>query len=492
VFADNTRKDCSTIALVCLPKIIQLLKHFYMLLHNRMYDYAGKILRSCDFLSVIRILRIFRITESFKKEGNIVALHPSYLHFWKMSMLVTTIRECVSVDVLVYLVKLLMYLLLVVISGNVLVNSLITSSVSIQRREKMDNVINQAVKGLLLVIVLGIFVQIISWTQQLKPESDQLISLFLEGSTGRVWLALLVLSILLTLLNNKNFTARIVLVLAMLLAESMNGHASGDSIVILFDFIHLTAVSIWVGGVIQLWWNWRESKELAISFIGKFSKLLWLTIGLVSISGILMTLNILPSWSYLLYTSWGQILLVKIAAVLITLWLGYKAKVKISASADENSGKNGKTSFRPVIAEFSVLVIVIAFATVVGLLNPEPSGDKALNHHEMGEELHFTFKLYPNAPGPNKLSLSLWTLEEEGEVDSVELALQATDKQKAMPKVVGLEAAQLDTEFEFPGFIESQFTLEELKLPYPSTWQALVTITFADGGEREFSFQFEN
>lgn len=407
-------------------------------------------------------------------------------------MSVTMLRECVKVDILNYLVKLIMYLLLVVISGNVLVNSLIPSSVSIQRREKMDNVINQAVKALLLVIVLGIFVQIISWTQQLKPEGSQLLSLFFEGSTGRVWLALLILSILLSLLNNKNFTARLILVLGMLLAESMNGHASGNSIVILFDFVHLATVSIWVGGVMLLWWNWRESKELAISFIGKFSKLLWITIALVSVSGILMTLNILSDWSYLLYTSWGQMLLVKIAAVLLTLWLGYLAKSKIVKRNAKQSGEGGATTYRPVLAELTVLVIVIGLAAVVSILSPTPSGDKALNHHEMGDELHYTFKLYPNAPGPNKLSLSLWTLEEEGEVASVELALQAMDKQKALPKVVQLEAAELEDDFEFPGFHETQFTLDELKLPYPSTWQALVTITFADGGEREFNFQFEN
>src|SRR5690606_24005321 len=128
-----------------------------------------------------------RLYSNFKKSIYIVALIPIILHFWKMSMSVTMLRECVKVDILNYLVKLIMYLLLVVISGNVLVNSLIPSSVSIQRREKMDNVINQAVKALLLVIVLGIFVQIISWTQQLKPEGSQLLSLFFEGSTGRVW-----------------------------------------------------------------------------------------------------------------------------------------------------------------------------------------------------------------------------------------------------------------------------------------------------------------
>jgi copper transport protein len=399
------------------------------------------------------------------------------------------------VDILIYIVKLLVYMLLVAISGYVLVGSLISSGVSIQRKAAIDRLMGRSVKALLLAILIGISVQVISWTQQLQPEPSQLVTLLLEGSTGRVWLALLILSILFSMLGNKYvaFPFRLLLVFAMLLAESMNGHASGDSILILLDFVHLVAVSIWVGGVFWLWWNWRESSEQALTFIRKFTKLLWVTIVVVSLSGLLMLLLIVPSWSYLLYTSWGQLLLLKIATVLLTLWLGYKAKTFIHKHNQAKHEQNADVvSIRPVLTELGVLAMVIAFAAGVGMLSSSPSAANALNHHEMGEELHYTIKLTPNAPGPNQLSLSLWTLKDEGEVKEVELAIQSIDKQQAMPRVFQLETAELDDFYEFPGFNETRYTLDNLKLPYPSTWQVSFTVTFTSGSERQFSLQVEN
>lgn len=392
-----------------------------------------------------------------------------------------------------YIVKLLVYTLLITISGYALIDSLIRPAVSQQRQGSVNKLMQQASKLLVFAVVAALFVQIISWVQQFKPEADQLIALLLEGWVGRVWLVLLLLSILFSLLAHKSPTARLLLVFAMLLAESMNGHASGDSILILFDFVHLAAVSIWIGGAICLWWNWREDKELALAFIQKFTKLLWLTIAVVSVSGLVMMLLISPSLTYLLYTGWGQLLLIKIAAVLLALWLGYKAKsfIQKHEQAKQAAGQ-GSARLRPLATELIVLMLVIAFAGGVSSLSPSPSAANALNYHQMGEELHYTVKLTPNAPGPNRLSLSLWTLEEEGEIEQVQLSLQATDKQKAVAREFQLEIAELEDFFEFPGFIETRYTLPELKLPYPSSWQATFTVSFMGGTERQFSFEFKN
>lgn len=387
-------------------------------------------------------------------------------------------------DILMYIIKLTVYILLVTISGYVLVDSLIRNAVSEQRQSWANRMLQQGAKVLLLAVIVALFVQLVSWTQQFKPEASQLVTLLMEGTTGKVWLALIICSALLMLLVTRSAIARLLLVLAMLFAESMNGHASGDSIRVLFDFIHLATVSIWIGGAICLWLNWREGKEQAIHFIQRFSKLLWLSIAVVSISGVILTLLIMPSISYLLYTSWGQMLLLKLAAVLLALWLGYKAKTTLQ--------KHNGAKLKPLAAELIVLAFVIAFAALVSSLSPVPSAANALNHHEMGEELHYTVKLTPNAPGPNRLSLSLWTLEEEGKVEQVQLSIYAADKPKTSERQFILEPAELEDYFEFPGFIETRYKFEKLNLPYPADWEATFTITFENGTERQISFQFEN
>lgn len=394
-------------------------------------------------------------------------------------------------DTILYFVKLLVYLLLIIISGYVLVDAFIRSAVSEYSQIRVNKQLGHASKGLLLAIILAIFVQMISWEQQFDLEAQQLLELLWEGSTGKAWLALLLCSIIFCLIIHKSSPIRLLLVLAMLFAESINGHVSGDSLLVLFDFVHITAASIWVGGALCLWLNWREGKEQALTFVQKYTKLLWLTIAAVSISGLALLIFIVPTVSYLLYTSWGQILLLKIAAVIVALWLGYKASSSIKKHQQADA-EDKRLNIRPVIAELSVLVLVVAFAASISMLNPQPSAANAINHHEMGEEIHYTVKLTPNAPGPNRLSLSLWTLEEEGEVQQVSLTIQAADKKKAEARQFILEPAELEEFFEFPGFIETRYFLEELNLPYPSKWEAQFTIEFVEGDSRQFTFSFSN
>jgi len=138
------------------------------------------------------------------------------------------------------------------------------------------------------------------------------------------------------------------------------------------------------------------------------------------------------------------------------------------------------------------LLVVIALAALMSTISPLPSAENALNRHQMGDELHYTVKLSPNAPGPNTFSLSLWTLKEEGEVANVQLSLYADDKPKTSARAYILQSIPIEDNIEFPGFIEQQFSLKELKLPYPTLWHATVDIVFASGQERQFSFSFEN
>ncbi|MCM3632560.1 copper resistance D family protein [Paenibacillus camelliae] len=386
-------------------------------------------------------------------------------------------------EIFVYITKLIVYGLLISLSGLIMVDSFVRNAIAETRIQWRESIIQTVNRSLLLAVILAIFAQVVQWTQSFGGV-EQIATLLIEGSTGRTWLALLLLSAI-GLFVQKLQAARLIIIVLLLLAESMNGHASSDSLIILFDFIHLATISIWVGGVIYFLVNWKDGTEQVRTFLERFTKLLWLTIAIASVSGIALTALILPSISYLLYTSWGQLLLVKIVAILIAIWLGYTANTYIRKhQADRKS--------RLLKIEYMTLLVVIALAALLSTISPLPSAENALNRHQMGDELHYTVKLSPNAPGPNTFSLSLWTLKEEGEVANVQLSLYADDKPKTSARAYILQSIPIEDNIEFPGFIEQQFSLKELKLPYPTLWHATVDIVFASGQERQFSFSFEN
>jgi len=386
-------------------------------------------------------------------------------------------------EIILLVTKLIVYGLLICLSGLILVDSFVRSAVSESRIDWQERTIRLLSRSLVLAVIVALFAQLIQWSQSFGG-GEQLITLLVEGSTGRTWLLLMLLSVL-YLFVQKLQTARLIVIVLLLLAESMNGHASTSSLMILFDFVHLVTISAWVGGVIYFLVNWKDGTDHVKAFLEQFTKLIWLIIALASISGVALTASILPSVSYLLYTSWGLLLLIKIAAVLLVIWLGYRSRIFILRN-------HSVDKVRFLKAEFFTLMFVIALAALISTLSPTPNANNALNVHQMGDELHYTVKLTPNAPGPNVFSLSLWTLQEEGEIADVQLSIYANDKPRTSARDFILQPITTEDNIDFPGFNESRFVIDELKLPYPTTWRATVDIIFASGQQRQFSFTFEN
>lgn len=342
-------------------------------------------------------------------------------------------------------------------------------------------------KGLLVTIILAIFVQIVDWTEKLGAAEINPLDLLFNTSTGQVLLIQLLVAIIILLFKRYSKMISLVAALIMLASEAFNGHAAGvdsSSSAILFDFIHLLCISIWIGGIILMWLVWRYERDSALIYLKRFTSILWITIAFVSISGIMLIVLILPSWAYLLYTPWGQWLLIKIGLIAITIWCGYAVRKKI-LSQNESPKK-------AMLVEGGMLIAIILIASIISSVSYTPSAEHAVNLHKMGEEIHYTLKITPNAPGPNHLSLTLWTLENEGKVESVSINIQAADKEERSSRAATLQQAGLEDAFIFEGFNESRFVLPDFQIPYPSKWLGTATITFEDGHERELQFTFSN
>ena len=390
-------------------------------------------------------------------------------------------------DSLIYLSNIILHLTLLAASGLILANSLLGMKWEQAVLSQLQLRTQQLNKCLVFVVILALCVQSMQWINIFGVESIQWKELLLNTSTGKGLTYLLVLSVIGLLLRKIDSFLSIIWAWLILFGEAINGHIAAldsNQIGILFDYIHLSCSAIWVGGVIKLWIIWRHDKAIVAEFMVKFSKILWVTISLVAISGVILTILILPSGLYLLYTTWGRWLLVKIVVISLAIALGYAARIKIV--------KQQKNPRRVMWMEAILLIGIITIASLISQISPMPKMDNSLNVHEMGEELHYTVKLAPNAPGPNQLSVTLWTLEEEGKVATVDIDLYAKDKPARSERSVELVQAELEDEFGFDNFNESRFVMKDLHLPYPSKWQAKVIITFEDGNERSFDFQFSN
>ena len=108
---------------------------------------------------------------------------------------------------------------------------------------------------------------------------------------------------------------------ACLLVPGAAGHAAQTAprgLSLLFDWAHLAAGSIWVGGLVGLLVLWRSTAELlrvaALSFVvPRFSNIAFGSVVLLIGSGIGSALQHLPTLATLWQTSYGKALLVKIA-----------------------------------------------------------------------------------------------------------------------------------------------------------------------------------
>lgn len=390
-------------------------------------------------------------------------------------------------EIIMYISRWLLYICLLATSGVIIVNSLL----GMKWEQGLKGIIQlrtqQLAKGFLFTVLLALCVQLILWIEQFGIQDFQWKELLLNTSTGKVYIYLLVLGCIGLFIPKFEGIFSMIWAWLLLLAESMNGHIAaieGNQFGILFDFIHLSCAAIWIGGLIHMWLVWRHEQTSALQFLNKLTKMLWLSIALVSVSGIILTILILPSWTYLLYTAWGRWLLLKIALICVTIWCGYQVRNKIL--------KQQRNTKRAMSIEATLLAFIIVLATIISSISPSPSMSNALNIHKMGEELHYTVKLTPNAPGPNQLSLTLWTLVEEGTVDSVKLSMYAEEKSNRSKRTLELQQAELEDDFEFANFNESRFVIKDLELPYPSKWQAIIEMTFTDGHQQSFKFTFSN
>jgi copper transport protein len=171
---------------------------------------------------------------------------------------------------------------------------------------------------------------------------------------------------------------------ASLVVPGLVGHAAQTSprgAMLLFDWLHLSAGSVWVGGLIGLLVLWRSfpvARRVAglVVCVPRFSNVAFGSVLVLIGSGIGASLYHLPTLASLWETSYGQTLLVKIGllstALLLAAWNLLRTRPRLLAYRERPELGPGAASLlrRLVASEVLLVVSAIVAAAVLSSLPP--------------------------------------------------------------------------------------------------------------------------
>ncbi|OMF35984.1 hypothetical protein BK133_09880 [Paenibacillus sp. FSL H8-0548] len=344
-----------------------------------------------------------------------------------------------------------------------------------------------AMRLLLLAALLFVFTHI---TQLLKGydggNPNEWFRLLTETSTGQSWLAILVLSLLGFAVLRLTDSFKLIWALLLAAVESFNGHIMAlpdNTLAVVLDFLHIVCSALWAGGLLLLLMFWRAERKEAGRFAERFTKIAWMTILVLTASGIGMVVLLLPAWQYLFYTSWGIMLLAKGVLVLLVACTGFL----LHRRAKQGKLPNGKLLKLDGLLMAMVLIIVSIFTYLSPVPNTEP-----LSYHKMGDKLHYTIQIKPNGPGPNRINLKIWLPMQLGAPASVSLRLQAVDHPNRPAIEVPLRAASGEDYLSFPGFTETDYESEKVELSTRGKWEVELIIKDQSGAETKELISFRN
>lgn len=225
-----------------------------------------------------------------------------------------------------------------------------------------------------------------------------------------------------------------VLVSAALAAQAFTSHAAGGSdpaFPIFIDWLHLVFVGLWVGGLFTLGASILpvlrkeaiDFKIIARSTWGRFGPLAALSVGVVAATGLYATGQRVISADALLMTTYGQLLVAKIALMLLAGLMGLLNSLSLHPALSAPLARwlkkpPGWTPFS--IRRLPALILVemglgIVIALLVGALTTLPPASDMLytiapeNQPEamtaQVDDLYVSLAIKPNRPGANIINI---------------------------------------------------------------------------------------
>ena len=259
-------------------------------------------------------------------------------------------------------------------------------------------------------------------------------------------------------------------------APALTGHtraAVPELLAVGADMLHLVAGSIWFGGLLGLAVvlpGLLARGVVAAEVLARFSGIAAGVLAALVVTGSVLAWRIVGSWSALVETTYGQLLLVKIAiaaiAVLIAAWNRYRLLPRVQdRSRRDQPEVVARLVRRATGAEVAVLVLVLAVTGV--LVDRSPEADAAASRPEVQTAMLGAYKitatLSPLTTGP--VTVTIETRDAAGEfVEGLEA-----------PKAA-LSSGEVDLgAMELTNIGPGTYTGEAV-LPTPGIWRLQVSL----------------
>ena len=251
------------------------------------------------------------------------------------------------------------------------------------------------------------------------------------ASVGKEWLSALVgilgIAAALALRERPRLAAAAGLV--AICAPALVGHSRAVVpawLVTITDVLHLVAGALWLGGLVGLALTLpliTRRGTVAAEIVTRFSTLAAASLAALAVSGVLMGWRILGSWDNLLNSTYGTLLMTKIALVVAVAVMAAGNRLLVlprvrQAAGHDDTVEAGSMLRRAVLMEAGVLVVVLG---VTGFLVDQPPQAGAgstgagtatvaqtnTQAAELGDDHRVYATLTPAGPGPNVLRLQI-------------------------------------------------------------------------------------
>lgn len=186
-----------------------------------------------------------------------------------------------------------------------------------------------------------------------------------QTNFGLLWVVSLFMSLLGFIFLFKNQWFDIFWILVIVFSKSLNGHAlefEPTIILVITNSIHLFAASIWAAGLMFIIIFWRKHINYVKSFLPQFSKYAFLSIVILSITGVFISYVYLSGFD-LLFSDRGILLMIKTVIVLLVILVGIMIRSKMNEMKTVDLKKWIKL-------DLLLMLLIIIIVSILTYLNP--------------------------------------------------------------------------------------------------------------------------
>lgn len=337
-----------------------------------------------------------------------------------------------------------------------------------QQKQKYKTHVRYLQAGYTIFLLISIGVQS---TTLLKGSSFSQIKTFvIHSATGWSWMTCILLACVGFLFLLKNKWLDFIWAVLLLVATTLNGHAVASDVPVytmILDFIHLVTASLWAAGLVYLFMIWRKEREQALAFLPIFSRIAFVSLMLLILSGVLYTLKLLPDVTALFKTTWGLLLLAKIFMVMLVAGVGILIR--------EHLRKNDSPSLAKfLISDVSFMLIIVLIVGTITHLNPIPQNEP-LVWKANKQNIDFLVKTSTLSPGKASLWVKASLPQDGSSIQSIDVALSPKNKGELAPIDVPLKVNKDEIQ-EKQQVQYKMYETNNLVIPYDGRWQIAVRL----------------